>query len=372
LKLRGVGWTTFRLPFRESFTTAHGTLEVREGIIVRLVTEDDATGLGEASPVPGFGGSLIEIKELLSALARRVVDRDLTEIDALLEELNPNDPTSAAVAFALDTAAHDLRGQKAGCSIATLLDGDPAVLIPVHAVVAVPTTAGAVAAAQKAVAAGFRWVKLKVGVSRSEQSEITRIAAVRGAIGPDIRLRLDANESWSVAEAVAIIRAAERFDLDLVEQPVDRGDLAGMAQVRCAVSTPIAADEAASGINQARQVVALGAADVLVVKPMLAGRLLAARQMFEEARRAGLQAFVTTTLDSGVGVAAAVQLAATLAAPGVACGLATGPLLADDLTRTPLSVGDGRMRVPSSPGLGVTLDEDAVRRFGSPWEVVGR
>jgi o-succinylbenzoate synthase len=226
-------------------------------------------------------------------------------------------------------------------------------------------------AAREAVDAGFRCIKLKVGIAGSESSEIDRIGAVRGGIGPDVRLRLDANEAWGVDESVRILRAVERFDLDLVEQPVDRRDLAGMARVRRAVGTPIAADEAAIGLAPAGEVIANGAADVLVIKPMLAGGWRAARRIVEEANRAGLGAFVTTTLDSGIGVAAAAHLAATLPSPLPPCGLATGPLLADDLIDSPLPIVQGAMRVSPRPGLGVDLAEDAIGRLLGPWHAVG-
>src|SRR5262249_50094055 len=154
-------------------------------------------------------------------------------------------------------------------------------------------------------------------------AELARIAAIRATLGADVRLRIDANAAWDVPEAIAIIRAAERYQLELVEQPV--ADLAGMAQVRAASPTPIAADESVGGPPHATKVIAAGAADVLVIKPMMAGGLRRARAIIVQAQLAGLQALVTTTIDAGVGVAAALHLAATLP-PQLACGLATGPL----------------------------------------------
>lgn len=370
MKLRRVGWTTFRLPLRAAFATAHGTLDAREGIIIRLVADEGWVGLGEASPVPGFAGSQIELVAAFGALAPRLVGRDLAEVDAAVAGLDLTVPTNAAIGFALDTAVWDLRGQEAGLSISRMFQGDAGRPIPVHATIGSPSTAEAIVAARTAVDAGYRCIKLKVGGSRSETAEITRIAAVRDAIGACVRLRLDANEAWSVSEAVAIIRHAERFDVDLVEQPVHRADLPGLAQVRRSVRTPIAADEAASDLSRTRRIIALGAADVLVVKPMLTGGLRTARMILDEASRAGVQAFVTTTLDSGIGVAAAVQLAATLPSPLLPCGLATRMLLAEDLIATPLAVADGTIRVPAGSGLGVTLDDGAARRWGGPWQEV--
>ena len=137
---------------------------------------------------------------------------------------------------------------------------------------------------------------------------------------------------------------------------------------RATIGVPIAADESAGTLDQARRVVAARAADVLVVKPMLAGGPRAARAMIELALQAGLGAIVTTTLDRGVGVALALHLAACLPPPAPACGLTTSSLLAADLVKPPLRVERGQMRPPGGPGLGVILDERQIERYCEPWQ----
>ena len=111
-------------------------------------------------------------------------------------------------------------------------------------------------------------------------------------------------------------------------------------------------------------------ADVLVVKPMLAGGLRRARQVIALSHAAGLQAVVTSTIDSGVGVAAALHLAATLPAPAMACGLATGSLLVADLLAAPLVARNGVMVLPGAPGLGVAIDVRQVAQYSDGWHGV--
>jgi L-alanine-DL-glutamate epimerase-like enolase superfamily enzyme len=146
-------------------------------------------------------------------------------------------------------------------------------------------------------------------------------------------------------------------------------DLIGMAQVRASVRTPIAADEAVGGPEQAARVIAAGAADILVIKPMMAGGLRRAREIIARTQPAGLRAFVTTTIDAGVGVAAALHLAATLPTP-LACGLATGTLLVGDLLVQPIVVRNGAMQLPNQPGLGVRIDQRQVALYASGWQEV--
>jgi o-succinylbenzoate synthase len=318
--------------------------------------------------VPGFGGgTLDDAIGMIAELAPQLTGRDLSEAEALLTALDYRLPGVAAAACALDTALCDLRARAAHISLAALLGGCAARSVPVNATIGAPEPAAAALSARRAVEAGFSCVKLKVGVAGSPEAELMRIAAVRAALGPDVRLRLDANGAWGVEAAIAIIRAAERYELELVEQPALADDLAGLARVRASVATPIAADEPVAGPEQARRVIAAGAADVLVVKPMLAGGPRRAREVIALAQAAGLRTLVTSTIDSGVGVAMALHLAATLPAPPLACGLATGPLLAADLLAAPLVAHAGAMALPDAPGLGVALDERQIARYGGGW-----
>jgi o-succinylbenzoate synthase len=368
MQLHYFSYTTFHLPYAGTFATAHGSAPAREGVLLRLVAAGGLEGLGEASPVPAFGGgTLDDVLRMIAIIAPRLIGRDLSEADELLTKLDYTLPGVAAAACALDTAICDLRAQAAGVPLAALLGGDAARSVLVNATIGAPEPADAALSARRAAEAGFKSVKLKVSITRSHDAELGRIAAVRQALGPSIRLRLDANGAWGVEEAIAFIRAAERFELELVEQPVRPDDLAGMARVRAAVATPIAADESVAGPEQAHHVIDAGAADVLVVKPILAGGLRRAREVIALAQAAGLQALVTSTIDSGIGVAAALHLAATLPAPALACGLATGPLLAADLLAEPLVARDGFIVLPEAPGLGVRLDERQIARYCHGW-----
>jgi o-succinylbenzoate synthase len=368
MKIQRIFWLPFRLPYTSAFTTAHGSEAVREGVLLRLVAESGLEGIGEASPVTAFGGgTAADALRLISELAPRLVGLDLDRADAMLAALEPGWPGVDAAACALDTAICDMRARAAGITIAQLLGGDPQREVAVNATVGAVPLDAACAAARRAAEAGFGCVKLKVGVTADSAAEVARIAVVREAIGPAVRLRIDANGAWDVAGAIALLWAAERYELELVEQPVAADDLAGMARVRAAVGTPIAADEAVGGLAQARRVADAGAADILVVKPLLAGGLRPAREVIALAREAGLGAFVTSTIDSGVGVAAVLHLATALPAPALACGLATGPLLAGDLLARPLGLYGGAMSLPAGAGLGIALDERQIARYGDGW-----
>ncbi|HET9014283.1 MAG TPA: o-succinylbenzoate synthase [Thermomicrobiaceae bacterium] len=353
----------YRIPLVDEFSTAHGRTAARAGLLVRLTTGSGVVGWGEAAPLPEFGGgTAADAARLLENLAPDLVGCDLDALAGLLDGL-PARPGIAAVRCALDVAALDARGRAAGQPVAALLAPDPAPSVPVNATVGAAAVEDAVAAARRAVASGFRVVKLKVGMAASPEAEAERVAAVRAAIGPKTDLRLDANGAWDVDTAIATLRRLLPYRIDLVEQPVPTADLDGLARVRRAVDVPLAADEAVGGLDAARAVVARACADVLVVKPMVVGGISEGRRIAELAIDAGLTAIVTTTVDAGVCVAAALHLAATLPSPAPACGLATGGLLASDLLAAPLAVERGRMRLPGGAGLGVDVDVDELARY---------
>jgi o-succinylbenzoate synthase len=363
-----IAWNPFRIPYVVPFITAHGSEPERLGAIIRIIFDDGRVGVGEAAPLPAFGGGTLgDTLAQIARLAPAMVGLELEAALALLDGLDYGQPGMSAAACGFDTALLDAQAQAAGLPLARLLEPNARAAVPVNATVGAADIAAASASAGQAARAGLLCVKLKVGILDTLEAELARIAAVRAAIGPNTRLRLDANAAWDAPQAIASIRAAERYGLELVEQPV--ADLAGMAQVRAASHTPIAADESVGGPEQAAQAIAAGAADVLVIKPMMAGGLRRARAIIAQAQSAGLQTLVTTTIDAGVGVAAALHLAATLPTP-LACGLATGALLAGDLLTQPTVVRNGALHIPDQAGLGVCIDQRQVALYASGWQEV--
>ena len=365
MKVKQLSWMEYRIPFRRRYATSQGTELRRHGFLLRLVTEKGLVGLGEAAPLPGSGSRVgFDTATLIETVSARLQGMSVEAVDDALGSVNALHPAAvAAVRCGLDTAVCDVLSQAAGLPLALWLAGEAAETVPVNATVALPNTLSAAEAAAGAKALGFPCVKLKVGMAQGVEAERERVAAVREAIGEQLQMRLDANGAWDENEAIATIRALEPYDLELVEQPVVSGKVEIMRRVRRAVKTAIAADEDVTGVEAAAQVLRDGAAQILVIKPMVVGGLRTAREIIEEAQPRGVACIVTTSIDAGIGIAAALHLAATLPSPALACGLATGDLLSTDLLASPLSIRGGRMRCPGSPGLGVRLDEKALKRF---------
>jgi o-succinylbenzoate synthase len=183
---------------------------------------------------------------------------------------------------------------------------------------------------------GFPAVKVKV----RDATGVALVRAVRDAVGPDVRLRVDANGAWDVDTAVAMITRLSQFDLEYVEQPCP--SLHELAAVRRRVEVPIAADECIRTVDDARELRALGAADVIVLKQQPLGGVRAALAVADAAH---VPAVVSSMMETSVGIAAGVALAAALPELPYACGLATLGALPGDVTSTPLAPVDGVLPV---------------------------
>ncbi len=370
MRIARIRWAPFRIPFVAPYETARGSATHRSGVIVVLETDAGQHGYGEASLDPSAPeDESSTILQRVESLARQLIAAYLDDIDDLMEPHTTGDEPDRAAHCAIETALADAGAREAGRPLAELLSEDATLrVVPVNATVAARSTEEAAAAALLALAQGFSCIKLKVGMEETLAAEAERVQTVREVIGADVKLRLDANGAWDEPVAIATIRNLEASEIELVEQPVPAQDLAALGRVREAVTTSIAADEAISDYESA--VAALQHVDVLVLKPARLGGLSVARYVAKAAASAGRGVIVTTTIDTGIGTAAALHLASSLPDEGRAHGLATASLLEDDLLSQPLAVERGHLTLPDAPGLGVELDEARASKYLDAWQEV--
>jgi len=368
MNIIAIQWLTYRMPFLNKFYTAHGVIDCREGMIVQVTTNEGITGIGEIAPLPTFNGvSAADACLSLTELAGHLHHTTLYEALELLttEKVSPK---TASVLCGLEIALLDALGKATDCRVSTLLspaDFTPRAAVPVNAVISAKATKAAAEAALNAKLNGFPCVKLKVGLGLSIHEEVERIAMVRDAIGPTLHLRLDANEAWQLGEAITILSQCVPYDIQYIEQPLSAQDLVGMHTLRQEIPIPIAVDEAADNLESVNLVLDRKVAEILIIKPQLAGGLRIAQQMIRAASERGVSSVITSTIEAGIGLAAELHLAAASPAVTLECGLATLPLLADDLLAEELPVRDGFLAVPTGPGLGVELDQQALNRYAS-------
>ena len=331
------------LRLRRPLRTAFGELEARPLLELRLDAGDGLVGRGEAAPLEAYDGvSLSAVAAALEAYRPVLAEAAVLGGPAVLEGCRSLCDLPQALA-AVDVALWDLAGQREGRPVSALLTDDPVWEVPVNATIGAVDRAGAAAGAASAAAAGFRCVKVKVGVG----DDAGRVAAVRAAAGPAMALRVDANGAWTVDEAVATIGALAPAGLELVEEPVH--GVRQIAAVRDRVAVRIAMDETAAEPGA----LASGAADAVALKLSRCGGISGLLAAAELVRATGAEPYVTSTLDGPIGIAAAVHACAALAAgrDSLPAGLATLSLFED--VDDALPVVGGAIAVPEGPGLGV-------------------
>ncbi len=208
---------------------------------------------------------------------------------------------------------------------------------------------------------GCRTAKVKVAErGQAEADDIARVEAVRDAIGPAGRIRVDANGGWDVDTAARMLRRLNAFGLEYAEQPC--ATLDELAALRALVEVPLAADESIRKASDPMKVRAAGAADIVVLKVAPLGGVRPALQIAEAC---GLPVVVSSAVDSSVGLAAGVALAAALPELDYDCGLATMSLLTADVTSDPLTAVDGAL--PVRPAVVDPERLAAVETDPGPW-----
>jgi L-alanine-DL-glutamate epimerase-like enolase superfamily enzyme len=357
LRITRVQTTAVRVPLREPLKWTGGIRESASGLILELETDEGIVGLGEAP-----GPTLPVIQTIVEReLSQFLVGEDPLRIEWLLhrmEEYSRNWAAIGAYAIAgIEMALLDIKGKALGVPVAELLGGLGRTSVPVVGYLFIDEPENNADRAAAFVDAGHTELKLKVGRDLGQDHDT--IAAIRDRVGPEIKIRIDANMNWSVPAAVKWIRALERFDLQYVEQPVPDFDLAGMAQVRRAVATPIAADESCTTLRSALELIKADACDVFVVYPSEAGGLTRAAQIGALAAAAGKWCAIGSWAELGVATTANAHLVAASSAFPFASDTHY-PLQLNDVLEEPVAIEDGRIAVTGEPGLGVTLDPEAV------------
>ncbi len=374
LRLRGAAARAFRLPLERPIATAHGEIHEREGRLVWLEDASGRRGLGEATPLPDFGTESLEDCEgaLLEGLGLLVRERD-AELESRLAGLAPLRREAPCAHAALESALADLAAQLEERPLAVWLRrragleerGEPAVRV--QSLVGGRSAEQVADSARRARAAGFVAHKLKLVVDPARpglEADLERVAALRESIGSEARLRLDANEAWSLEQAQSALSSLAPFGIDFVEQPVARADLDGLARLDREAPIRVAADEALLGGGVERCLERRVAA-VLIVKPAALGGVLTALPIAHRAAALGLRVVFSSLLDGAVSGAASLALAAAAGDAGEVHGLGTASLLGADLAPAPRLV-DGALPVSEAAGLGLVGSID-VEGPGSVW-----
>jgi L-alanine-DL-glutamate epimerase-like enolase superfamily enzyme len=358
-----------QVPIRPELTI-RGSLGVHRlspFVLLKVHTDAGIVGLGEVSGTALWSGedavtAVHVVQDFLAPVITGEDPRDVERLTAKMRRIIFGHPFTKS---GMEIALWDILGKAAGLPVYRLLGGAVRDVVPIKMSVSGVEPARAAAIAEWALGQGLKALKVKVGIEPA--ADIERVKAVRAAIGPAVRLGVDANGGWSPRVAIETIRKlAESCHIYFAEQPVAALDLQWMVDVRRNVPVPVMADESCNTPQDAMALARAGAADILSIYVGKGGGIAGARKMATVAEAAGLTCTVGSNLELGVASAAMAHLATASSGVGAEefpCDI-LGPLAYEhDLLKVPMQFRDGEIRAPSGPGLGIELDEAMVARY---------
>lgn len=340
--------------YKFDFTTAYGTERETIHALVRVYGDDGTVGLGEAAPLSDFTGENYQtVKQIITnEFTKLLVGQDPfdhTLIHSHLDKISGN----AAAKASVDIALYDLMGKSLNVPVHSLIGGKLRTRIEVAEVIGIDKPSIMADAALKLKKQGFRTIKMKVG-SGKVLEDADRVAAVREAVGNQVNLRVDANNSYSVEKAIQLGRKIRKCELAYLEQPVNARNLAGLAKVRQRTGIPITADEAVHTSKDALNVIKHEAADNIAIKFAKCGGICEAKAIANIAAAAELKCVLISAFEIGIGVAANLHVACSSSSIELPCEIGIGPEYDDEIT-TGLENGLTWIGVPTRPGLGIEL-----------------
>jgi muconate cycloisomerase len=350
------------VPLREPVKGVHGVTAVQRSALVRVRSDAGVEGWGNVDPTPGYSAvSARDVHDTVRRLAPVLVGADPFNVHRALAAMDREVTERYEAKAAIEMALVDLAARALGVPVATLLGGRVRDEVTFNAWIGTVAPAQAAREATAWLARGFRSAKIKVDGATDEGVE--RVAAVRAAVAGRMALRVDFNESLRLADAVAFIRRLQPFDLMLVEQPIPRADIAGLAQIRRGIGIPLMADESVTGPASLIEIIRREAADFVKVKVMKQGGLLRTRATVDCAAAAGLRVVIGHGFGLTLSTLAEAAVAAVSEAVVDGCE-SVGPLkMAGDVVTEAVRLDAGVLRLGDAPGLGAIVDPDALKRY---------
>jgi L-Ala-D/L-Glu epimerase len=360
MKITAIDIYKFDVSLKSPFRISLGAVNAANDVLVMVRTDSGLVGLGEACPFPPITGETQDTNLSMAKSLREVfIGKDPLAIESLVAEMGAVIHSNPSIVAAYDMALYDILGQAAGLPVFRLLGGDKATF-ETDVTTGINTPQAMAANAKEHAGRGYKTLKAKVGLNPDE--DIARVQAIREAIGPDVNLRIDANQGWSVPNAIYALRRMEPYRIQLVEQPVVASDTAGLKAVRAESPIPIMADEALFSPADAVKLIKAEACDYFNIKIMKAGGILNSVRIAHIADGANLRCMVGCMLETRLGLTAAAHVVASQ----------KNIIFADldgndehvlDPVLGGMTVKGGVLTLPETPGLGCDIDPAFLKKL---------
>ena len=368
------------IPFVKPIVMSGGPAIQADNVVLKIHTDEGITGVSECGDTSlwymGESQDSIMYNIARNFGPRILLGEDPFNIETIVAKMDKAAKANNQSKATVDHALYDLMGKALGVPVYKLLGGLSNEKIALAFVMS-SGSAEAVGAEGKAlVKAGFQGLKLKVG-ARTPDEDIEMIGALRAAVGPKIKVMIDANGGWMYNEALYILQRIGKYDVFLAEQPVPWWDIDSLARLRRKVDVPIFADESAAEANDLIKIIEKEAADGFFLKVPKAGGLLKSKRWVTIAQSANMPVMTGCMVNSGLGSHAEANFLAALPCMGKIYQESIGPLnlynvydttkpIKNDLAIKPPRYEKGYLYAPTGVGLGAELNEESVKKLATP------
>ncbi|PPL01797.1 mandelate racemase/muconate lactonizing enzyme family protein [Parapedobacter indicus] len=288
------------------FAIATGTMLHAQNVFIRVHTNENRYGVGECSAFPMIVG---ETQDTCLVVAREFArlwkGRDPMDIESRMQELHHFIDGNSTIKSAFDMCLYDLAAKNAGQPLWQFLGGEKRQIIT-DVTVGIATVDEMADQAMKFVAQGATILKIKLG--NDIKSDLKRLAKIRRVVGPDILIRVDANQGWSYTDALNILQAMRELDIEFCEQPMRSWNDHLLPKLRSLSSVRIMADESCYDHHDAQRLIAAGACDAINIKLAKSGGIHEALQLHHVAQHAGIPCMMGGMLESRIALSANLHL----------------------------------------------------------------
>jgi len=308
MKITSIKWEKLGIELAKPFVIATGTTTKAETMIIKIETDEGYVGYGEAKPSLAVLGETIDTVAAVLPLLRDVlIGQNPFAIESIHKAMDAAILRNSSAKAGIDIALHDIMGKKLNMPLYQLLGGYRN-SFATDMTVSIDTPDAMAAEALAHEQTGYNVLKIKAGIDAETDIEAMRL--IREAVGPDMRLRADANMGWDAATAIRVINIYEQYGVEMVEQPMRYWDIDGLAYVCSRVNVAIGADESLHTPQDAMRLAKVRAADVFNIKLMKSSGIYPALRINAIAEASGVNVMLGCMLETRIGNAASAALVA--------------------------------------------------------------
>ena len=365
MKIKRIDIIPVSIPLKRKVAISFTTCEKVEYVITKFYTDEGIVGIGESAPLVFISRESQETVIGITSkhLAPLLIGEDPFNIEKIWWKMDTAVPGNGMAKAAMDLPLYDIMGKALGVPVYKLLGGKTVEAFPLAGLVGLGPVDQMIKETMNWVEAGYKSVRIKTGLGIKEDEEI--IKNIREAVGPNILLRIDANQAYTPSMAIRMIKVLEPYDIEMVEQPTVWYDFEGLARVTAAVDTPILPHESLYSIYDAIQLDRMGAGNVYGLKTYRPGGITLAKKLAIYMELRNIPMFVCSAIELAVSTAAAAHFATAFYRNVKYASEMSGPVgLEDDVAEPGIKIEAGMASVFDRPGYGVDLDEKRMKKYG--------